>query len=220
MLKGLSLTVNRGQSTAIVGESGAGKSTLLRIMAGLIVPTEGEVRVDDACINARQAHSLFFLQSQEDILFNASVLQNITLYDAEFDEKKQLRVDASLRGLNLMPVIEKLPGGQNALIRESHAALSLGQRQRLLLARAMYSNKPVLVLDEPTANLDEVTAHQVMETLLEHCRDYGKTLITVTHSETVLSMFDQVYRMESGQLERGVPLQPAVEQSLAAAAAY
>ncbi|MBW7981695.1 peptidase domain-containing ABC transporter [Enterobacillus tribolii] len=220
VLSDLSLSLRRGQSTAIVGESGAGKSTLLRIMAGLITPTAGEIAVDDVLINARQAHSLFFLQSQEDILFNASVLQNITLFDADFDEKKQLRVDASLEGLNLTSVVSKLPGGQNALIRESHAALSLGQRQRLLLARAMYSDKPVLVLDEPTANLDEVTAQQVIKTLLEHCREYGKTLITVTHSETVLAMFDQVYRMENGRLEKASSATPSVEQPLVATAAY
>lgn len=62
----------------------------------------------------------------------------------------------------------------------------------------MYSNCPVLVLDEPTANLDENTAHQVMTTLLDHCREQHKTLITVTHSESVLSMFDRVYRMDNG----------------------
>ncbi len=77
VLDDLSLALPRGQSTAIVGESGAGKSTLLRIMAGLMAPDSGEIRVDDVPINARQAHGLFFLQSQEDILFNASVLQNI-----------------------------------------------------------------------------------------------------------------------------------------------
>ena len=214
VLSELSLTLRRGQNTAIIGESGAGKSTLLRIMAGLISPDSGEICADDVPINARQAHGLFFLQSQEDILFNASVLQNITLYDAGFDEKKQLRVDASLHGLNLTPVIETLPGGQNALIRESHAALSLGQRQRLLLARAMYSDKPVLVLDEPTANLDEATAHQVINTLLAHCREYGKTLITVTHSEAVLPMFDSVYRMESGRLVSGTAAPRAVSPSL------
>lgn len=220
VLNDLSLTLQRGQSLAIIGESGAGKSTLLRIMAGLMTPTSGEISVDGEIINARQAHSLFFLQSQEDILFNAPLLQNITLYDAEFDEKKQLRVDASLKGLNLTSVVEKLPGGQNALIRESHAALSLGQRQRLLLARAMYSNKPVMVLDEPTANLDEVTAQQVMKNLLEHCREYGKTLITVTHSETVLSMFDRVYRMENGRLEKTSSALPELEQPLVANATY
>ena len=66
----------------------------------------------------------------------------------------------------------------------------------------MYSDCPVLVLDEPTANLDENTAHQVMQTLLAHCREYQKTLITVTHSERVLPMFDRVFRLNDGQLAR------------------
>uniref|UniRef100_A0A182T1R4 ABC transporter domain-containing protein n=1 Tax=Anopheles maculatus TaxID=74869 RepID=A0A182T1R4_9DIPT len=202
VLHDLSLLLKPGQSIAIVGESGAGKSTLLKVMTGLMVPQQGEVIVDDQPVDYRQIYSLFFLQSQEDILFNASVLQNITLFDDQFDEHKLQRIEHSLKGLNLTSVVEKLPGGLNALIRESHAGLSLGQRQRLLLARAMYSDCPILVLDEPTANLDEDTAHRVMSTLLTHCRAYHKTLITVTHSESVLPMFDQVYRMSNGRMER------------------
>lgn len=200
VLENLSFTVFRGQSIAIVGESGAGKSTLLKVMAGLIKPSQGDIIVDGQTISDKQAQPLFFLQSQEDILFNASVLQNITLFDPAYNERQQHRINVSLQGLNLTSVIEQLPGGQNALIRESHAALSLGQRQRLLLARAMYSNCPVLVLDEPTANLDEETALRVINTLLNHCREYNKTLIIVTHSESVISMFDQAYRMTDGNL--------------------
>ncbi|AHG19283.1 ABC transporter ATP-binding protein [Chania multitudinisentens RB-25] len=213
VLHDLSLTLKPGQSIAIVGESGAGKSTLLKVMTGLMAPQQGDVMVDGQAIDYRQVHSLFFLQSQEDILFNTSVLQNITLFDEDFDEHKHRRVERSLKGVNLNSVVEKLPGGLNALIRESHAGLSLGQRQRLLLARAMYSNCPVMVLDEPTANLDEETAHQVMTTLLMHCREYKKTLITVTHSESVLPMFDRVYRMSGGRMEPvsvGVEPQPAL----------
>jgi ABC-type bacteriocin/lantibiotic exporter with double-glycine peptidase domain len=198
VLHDLSISLQPGQRIAIVGESGTGKSTLLKVMTGLMAPQQGEVVVDGQPVDYRQIHTLFFLQSQEDILFNASVLQNITLFDENVDEHRHQRIKRSLEGLNLHSVVEKLPGGLNALIRESHAGLSLGQRQRLLLARAMYSNCPVLVLDEPTANLDENTAHQVMATLLAHCREHHKTLITVTHSESVLSMFDRVYRMDNG----------------------
>ncbi|WP_422527254.1 peptidase domain-containing ABC transporter [Serratia fonticola] len=198
VLHDLSISLQPGQRIAIVGESGTGKSTLLKVMTGLMAPQQGEVVVDGQPVDYRQIHSLFFLQSQEDILFNASVLENITLFDENVDEHQHQRIKRSLEGLNLHSVVEKLPGGLNALIRESHAGLSLGQRQRLLLARAMYSNCPVLVLDEPTANLDENTAHQVMTTLLAHCREQHKTLITVTHSESVLSMFDRVYRMDNG----------------------
>ncbi len=198
VLHDLSISLQPGQRIAIVGESGTGKSTLLKVMTGLMAPQQGEVVVDGQPVDYRQIHTLFFLQSQEDILFNASVLENITLFDENVDEHRHQRIKHSLEGLNLHSVVEKLPGGLNALIRESHAGLSLGQRQRLLLARAMYSNCPVLVLDEPTANLDENTAHQVMTTLLDHCREQHKTLITVTHSESVLSMFDRVYRMDNG----------------------
>ena len=200
VLQDVSLSLRPGEHLAIVGESGAGKSTLLKVMTGLMTPQQGEVRVDGQRVDARQLQALFFLQSQEDILFNASVLQNITLFDEGVDERQRQRVQDSLAGLNLQTVVEKLPGGLNALIRESHAGLSLGQRQRLLLARAMYSDRPVLVLDEPTANLDEETAHQVMNTLLAHCREHGKTLITVTHSESVLPLFDRVYRMTDGHM--------------------
>jgi ABC-type bacteriocin/lantibiotic exporter with double-glycine peptidase domain len=200
VLHEISFSLLRGESIAIVGESGAGKSTLLKVMSGLMPPQKGEIAVDDRVIFYRQAHSLFFLQSQEDILFSASVLHNITLFDEAWNGSKQARVTKSLQGLNLDQVIANLPGGQNALIRESHAGLSLGQRQRLLLARAMYSDRPVLVLDEPTANLDEDTALQVIETLLAHCREYNKTLIIVTHSESVLPMFDRTYRMNNGHV--------------------
>ncbi|AML57186.1 Putative secretion ATPase [Serratia rubidaea] len=205
VLQGMSFSLRRGESVAIVGESGAGKSTLLKVMCGLMPPQQGDIVVDDAPIGYRQAYALFFLQSQEDILFNASVLQNITLFDEGFDESRRARIEHSLRGLNLEQAIARLPGGMNALIRESHAGLSLGQRQRLLLARAMYSNRPILVLDEPTANLDEETAQQVMDTLLTHCREQGKTLITVTHSESVLPKFDRVYRIAEGRIAALTP---------------
>ncbi|QHA88213.1 peptidase domain-containing ABC transporter [Serratia rhizosphaerae] len=211
VLQCLSFSLRRGESIAIVGESGAGKSTLLKVMCGLMPSQQGDIIVDDVPIDYRQAHALFFLQSQEDILFNAAVLQNITLFDEGFDESRKAQIERSLRGLNLEQAIARLPGGMNALIRESHAGLSLGQRQRLLLARAMYSDRPILVLDEPTANLDEETAQQVMDTLLAHCREQGKTLITVTHSESVLPKFDRVYRMTEGRIAAMTPsrAQPA-----------
>lgn len=211
VLQGLSLSLRRGECIAIAGESGAGKSTLLKVIAGLIAPKAGEILADGQVISSQMAQKLFFLQSQEDILFNASVLQNITLFDVTFDPQKQARVDKSLQGLKLAEVIDQLPGKQNALIRESHAALSLGQRQRLLLARAMYSDRPVLVLDEPTANLDEEMARQVMTTLIDHCREYKKSLITVTHSENTLVLFDHVYRMSQYRVEEVCEAALAVE---------
>jgi len=200
LLKQLSFGVLRGEKIAIVGESGAGKSTLLKIIAGLVKPQEGEILADGQALGDQSLQKLFFLQSQEDILFSASVLENITLFDSNLDGEKQRRIDNFLIGLKLHEVIEQLPGKQNALIRESHAALSLGQRQRLLLARAMYSHCPILVLDEPTANLDDETAYRVMKYVIEHCREFNKSLITVTHSEATLELFDKVYRMSAGHI--------------------
>jgi ATP-binding cassette subfamily B protein RaxB len=196
----MSFSVEQGHKVAIVGESGAGKSTLIKIIAGLLVPDEGQISLQGREVTSHQIGKLCFLQSQEDILFNTSVLENITLFDPHYDDSQQNRISVLLEGLNLTDVIAQLPGGMNARIREGHSGLSLGQRQRLLLARAMYSNRPVLVLDEPTANLDDETACRVMMAVMTHCREKGKTLIVVTHSKTILGQFDDVYHLDHGQL--------------------
>ncbi|MDT3253665.1 ATP-binding cassette domain-containing protein [Serratia sp. root2] len=200
VLRDMSLALTRGECIAITGGSGAGKSTLLKVISCLLTPQQGRLELDGQPIEGSAAQGLFFLQSQEDILFNASVLQNVTLF-APSVPGQLARVEQVLRGLGLAAAIAKLPGGVNALVRESHAGLSLGQRQRLLLARAMYSNNPVLVLDEPTANLDEDTAGLVVAALLAHCREHCKTLITVTHNQRLLPLFDRVLHMADGRLE-------------------
>ncbi|MCP1105646.1 ATP-binding cassette domain-containing protein [Serratia nevei] len=199
VLHGLSLTLGRGERIAICGGSGAGKSTLLKVLAGLLTPQQGELALDGRVLSNAAVQRLFFLQSQEDILFNASVLQNITLFEPSAPGQ-QRQVEQVLRSLDLASAVAQLPGGVNALVRESHAGLSLGQRQRLLLARAMYSRCPVLVLDEPTANLDEKTAAAVMSALMTHCSESGKTLVTVTHNPRLLPLFDRVLRMSQGRL--------------------
>ncbi|MDU1950358.1 MAG: ATP-binding cassette domain-containing protein [Atlantibacter hermannii] len=201
VLHQLSFSLKQGRRMAIVGESGAGKTTLLRILVGLMPPSAGEISLDGKTVTSRQLAALAFLQSQEDILFHASVQDNITLFDDRLDEAKHKRIRDALEGLQLDEVVSQLPGGLNALVRESHVALSVGQRQRLLLARAMYSNKPIMVLDEPTASLDSATAFHVMQALTDHCRATGKTLITVTHSEALLPLFDDVWGLKNGTLE-------------------
>ncbi|CAM6591932.1 ABC-type bacteriocin/lantibiotic exporters, contain an N-terminal double-glycine peptidase domain [Enterobacter cloacae] len=200
VLSSVSLSLPAGEQIAIVGESGAGKSTLLRLIAGLFSPQAGGCYAAGRALPAAHLAQYVCLQSQEDILFNASVRENITLFDAHYRERDRVRVEALLDALMLGDVVRALPGGLDALIRESHAALSLGQRQRLLLARALYSSRPVLLLDEPTANLDDETAAIVMATVHAHCRRTGKSLIVVTHSEQVLSGFQQVYHLVDGRL--------------------
>ncbi|WP_058910651.1 peptidase domain-containing ABC transporter [Entomohabitans teleogrylli] len=202
VLNQVALDLPPGSQIAIAGESGAGKSTLLRLIAGLFSPQQGRCLLDEREVTSRQLAEQVWLQSQEDILFNASVLQNITLFDPWYSDSDRSRVESLLDSLALGPVVRALPGGMEALIRESHAALSLGQRQRLLLARAMYSTRPILLLDEPTANLDDDTAQIVMATIRRHCRESGKTLIVVTHSERILGHFPQVYRLAEGTLTR------------------
>lgn len=200
VLSSASLSLRAGEQIAIVGESGAGKSTLLRLIAGLFSPQAGGCYAADTALTAPQLAQFVCLQSQEDILFNASVRENITLFDAHYRERDRGRIEALLDSLALGEVVRGLPGGIDALIRESHAALSLGQRQRLLLARALYSSRPVLLLDEPTANLDDDTAAIVMEAIHAHCQKAGKSLIVVTHSDAILSRFQRVYQLTDGKL--------------------
>lgn len=193
----MSFSLSNGEMLAIAGESGSGKSTLLKVMSGLFPAHEGIIKLDEQVVNPHGLYNLFYVHSQEDILFNGTVRENITLFgEAGSDDE----INTLLAGLELCDVITQLPGSLNAMIREDQSGLSLGQRQRLLLARSMYSKRPILLLDEPTANLDEATSQQVIASVVQHCRAHSKTLVVVTHNENVLSMFDSVMRLESGRL--------------------
>ncbi|MBW7983274.1 peptidase domain-containing ABC transporter [Enterobacillus tribolii] len=205
-----SLTVAKRSAIAIVGQSGCGKSTLLKIMTGLLPATQGHITVDAVSYQDEALSALSFLQNQDDILFNGSVRENITLFSAVSPAQEAL-VQRLIEAVDLQPAIAALPGGLNALIRESHAGLSLGQRQRLLLARALYSQRQILILDEPTANLDQDTALRVMTNIIELCREQQKTLIVVTHSVELQPLFDRVYEMSEGKL-LNPPASPASEQ--------
>lgn len=200
VLSNVSLSVKSGECIAIVGESGQGKTTLLRLIASDLTPNSGNIILNGATINGALLKPHVFLQSQDDILFKASVLQNIVMFDRDYNGKEE-GVNEILFKVNLDQVIKRLPGGINASIRDSQTSLSLGQRQRLLLARAFYSKKTLLILDEPTANLDEGNADHILLNLINHCRINEKVLVITTHNMKILKYFDKVYRIANGGIE-------------------
>ncbi|MBF7978371.1 MULTISPECIES: peptidase domain-containing ABC transporter [Rahnella] len=214
-LKDNSLTLKRGETLAIVGGSGAGKSTLIKVMSGILPPQQGQIKIDGQEVHSTQISSLSYLLSQEDIMFNASVAENISLFDPNLDESKIHYIQKLLDAVGMLEIVAQLPGGLMAKVRESYTGLSLGQRQRLLLARAMYSSRPILVLDEPTANLDDVTAMQVAKALVDHCRQENKTLIAVTHSTSILPLFQHVFLIEQGRISELDPCQDMTQECCA-----
>lgn len=201
ILSNISLPMKGGECIAIIGESGQGKTTLLRLIANCLTPKSGSIILNEVKIDSALLKSHVFFQSQDDILFKASVLQNIIIFDKDYNGKEG-DINEILLKVNLDKVIKRLPGGMNALIRDGQTSLSLGQRQRLLLARAFYSQKPLLILDEPTANLDEGNADQIILNLINHCRINEKILVITTHNIKLLKYFDAVYRLNDGGIER------------------
>lgn len=138
-------------------------------------------------------NSLSFYLQQQDIIFNASVINNVTLFkdDADFGRATEV-----ITQLGLDDCIDKLPHGLKSMISEINPLMSSGQRQRLLVARALCTDKPLIMLDEPTANLDFRTAKQVMEAILSS----DKTVLVVLHDPELLKGFDRIITIQDGQL--------------------
>ncbi|EFV1354221.1 ATP-binding cassette domain-containing protein [Salmonella enterica] len=198
----LTLTLHKGECVAIIGESGEGKTTFLSIAAGLLMADSGEIAIDDVVQSPGQWASMAFMNSTDHILLQGSIRDNITLFRSDYTIKEDRQISHILDALGIADVIEHLPGGLNARIREGNSGLSAGQHQRLLLARALYCNHELIILDEPTANLDVTAAQQTMTAIVEHCRQQNKTLITITHNPALLGAFDAVYQFSQGRLLR------------------
>lgn len=180
------LTLRRGEKIAIVGPSGSGKSSILKLIAGFYVPSGGTLRVNE---------ENWAMMDQNTFLFSDTYFQNIACGDLSASEKM---VEKAAAAAEIAEFIHSTPEGFQSFCREQGKELSGGQRQRFSIARCIYRNPELLLLDEPTASLDPATEQAVMENLLTVFRD--KSLLFVTHNLKLLSGFDRIYVIAQGQV--------------------
>lgn len=199
VLSGVSLEVPFGTHVAITGPSGGGKSTLLGIVLGLLKPTSGSVTFGGSDIGVADEawlHKVGYVP-QDVFLLDDTLAANVALGDARPDVE---RIWESLRLASLEEFVRELPGGVDGSLGEAGSRLSVGQRQRLGLARALYRQPSLLVLDEPTSALDKDTEAQIVRTI-ESLRG-TMTVITVAHRLETLRACDAVHRLDSGLITR------------------
>jgi ATP-binding cassette subfamily C protein CydC len=194
----LSLTIPFGTRIAVVGASGSGKSTLVSLLARLRDVDEGSITLGGhdfrsfAPTDVREAVGVL---EQRTHLFNTTLRENIWIGRREADEAEV--VEAAKRA-QIHDFIASLPDGYATLVGENGVKLSAGERQRVALARVFLKDAPILVLDEPTANLDTLTERAILETIFAHSA--GKTLILLTHRLVMLDRVDVILVMRDGRI--------------------
>ncbi|MDK2779120.1 MAG: ABC transporter ATP-binding protein [Pseudomonadota bacterium] len=201
ILKGVNIEIKSGESVAIVGASGSGKSTLLGIMAGLDLPSSGQVtllgreltKLDEDERAAVRAQGVSFVFQNFQLLPGLTALENVML-PLEIRSDRHARAEA----LRLLQQV-----GLQDRVQHYPSQLSGGEQQRVALARAFAGQPAILFADEPTGNLDSLTGHQVEDLLFELNRERGTTLVLVTHDERLAQRCQRRVKMQDGQLEAG-----------------
>ena len=207
MLRNISLSVERGQHVAIVGENGAGKSTLVKIITGLYQPTTGSIVLDGQPLQAFDIaswHRLLGVLGQEFVRYDfADARRNITYGDTSQPEDE----DRLVRAISTAEAgfLHKLPRGLENYVDQwmeddegnKGQDLSGGQWQRLALARNFYRDAPIIILDEPTSAIDALAESRIFKHLFAM---QDKTIITISHRLTTVEKADIVYMLQDGQL--------------------
>jgi ATP-binding cassette subfamily C protein CydCD len=192
----VSFAVDPGETVALVGPSGSGKSTLLNALLGFVRPAEGRVLaggVDLTDVDLEQWRSRIAWVPQRPQLYAGTIAENVRLARPDADDTAVRRALADAGALDF---VDALPEGIESVLGEDGAGLSAGQRQRLALARAFLADRPVLLLDEPTAALDGATEAEVVEAVRRLA--VGRTVLLVVHRPALLAVADRVVRVTEG----------------------
>ena len=217
ILKGVSTAVQAGTVTVVLGPSGSGKSTLARCMVGIWPDVSGEVLLDGLPISSWDRTELgpYLGYLPQDIeLFEGSIAENI----ARFGEVVSEKVIAAARSAGLHEMILRFPKGYDTSIGEAGGLLSGGQRQRIGLARAIYGDPVLVVLDEPNANLDDV-GEQALVRAVHGLKAAGKTVFLITHRPGILAVADRLLILRDGVVQADGPRDEVLAALRAAQAA-
>ena len=208
VIKDLDLLVPAGQCIAITGASGCGKTTLVKLLLGLLVPTEGQILVGGIPVQEigwANYRALVAAVMQDDPLFAGSIADNISFFDPA---AKQDCVEASARQAAIDAEIRAMPMGYSTLVGDVGIGLSGGQKQRILLARALYKNPKLLVLDEATSHLDLANEQRVNSAI----RECHLTRLLIAHRPETIAMAQRVVVLDAGRIVRDLaqtPVAPA-----------
>lgn len=182
----------------IVGETGAGKSTLINALAGRLPITKGNIEVDGVDVNEQRNHwyeKIAYIP-QHPYIFPLSLADNIRFYEPDATDES---VTKMIEKIGLASLVDRFPNGINEMIGEGGRTLSGGQAQRIAVARALLSKKPIILLDEPTAHLDIETEYEIKQLMLDVFQD--KMVILATHRLHWMQNMDQVILLDNGKME-------------------
>lgn len=199
VVKGLSFAINPGDVLGVIGPSGSGKSTLARLLVGVWPAMMGKVRLDGADIyqwNKGELGPHMGYLPQDIELFSGTIAENI----ARFGDVDSEKVVLAAKRAGVHDMILHMPNGYDTKLGDGGAGLSGGQKQRIGLARAMYDDPAVIVLDEPNSNLDDVGEQALVQAVLD-LRQRGKTIVLITHRTTVLGVTNKLLLMRDGGVQ-------------------
>jgi len=196
ILKDINLDIQKGSKIALVGPSGSGKTSLISILSGFNKQSSGEIFINNEVVslNSNSWTSKISYISQFPYIFPDTIKNNILFYEKDIVSDERLKEVCRLVGLDTF--IEDLPNGYDTFIGEAGNELSGGQAQRIAIARALISNREIIILDEPTSHLDIETEFEIKEKLLQLFE--GRTVIIATHRLHWLNNMDYIVNLENG----------------------